>query len=189
VGESAKPRTIASHQELDGVVSGETLQKILGVSHETVRRLARDGHLEKIGRGRYDLLPSLQKYIEHLREVASGRGGEDEQAELAREKMLLTREQREGQELKNQILRGELVEASKVTLEWARVMASIRSIWLSIPARIRTALPHLRTHEVDSIDRVVRDLLTDMADDTLSSGSNKTARPRKAQATAKKASK
>ena len=63
-------------------------------------------------RDSYDLVQSTRNYVQHLRGVASGRGGEEATLNLTEERARLAREQADGVALKNAKARGELVAAA-----------------------------------------------------------------------------
>lgn len=149
----------AKHFDVDA--SSDALADVLDVSLETVRRLEGDGHLEKIGRGRFAFLASIRKYVGHLRDVAAGRGGGDEQASQAAENALLAREKRVNLELRNAQLRGDMVRATDVEVAWAEDWANVRTHLLAVPARMASACPHLSRSDINELDRLVRKALTE----------------------------
>lgn len=84
---------------------------------------------------------------------------------VAAERLRLVKEQADHAALKNQIARRELVPAHEVEREWASVFRKVRAGVLSVPSRIRQALPHLTAHDVAAIDAEIRRVLEDLADD------------------------
>ena len=76
-----------------------------------------------------------------------------EQAE--REKTLLTREQRIGQELKNAQTRRELAPVSLITWTLSNVGAQISAILESIPLKVKKLLPKLNAADIDHITREI----------------------------------
>lgn len=73
--------------------TAERLGQLLGLSAESVRDLCRRGIIKRRAPGAYELAPSIAAYCAHLREVASGRGGQDEVVALAANAGPLAREQ------------------------------------------------------------------------------------------------
>jgi terminase small subunit / prophage DNA-packing protein len=132
---------------------------------KTIRNLMTRGIVVKSSRGRYARSESTRNYVRHLREVASGRGGGEKQATLAEEKSRLARAQADHASLKIQILKGEMVEVSVVERTWAAILSAVRARVLAIVSDITQMLPHLTRHDVDTIDRALRDALNDAADD------------------------
>lgn len=144
---------------LDDPVSAPELARALGVSSRTVRKLAARGLVVKTARGAYDLVPSIQRYCEHLRSVAAGHGGEDAALDLATERARLAKEQADGHALKNAAARAELVPVPEVERRWADILRRVRSGLLAVPSRSRQRLPHLTAHDVTVIDQEVRSVL------------------------------
>lgn len=146
-------------------VSSEVLEDLLGVSSETIRKLAAKDVVVRVARGRFALRESLKRYAESLRETAAGRGGDDDQAIQARENALLARSRREAQDLKNEQTRGELVSVSEVRTTWASEWLAIRNTLLSVPGRVSTRLPHLTRHDLNEIDHAIRKVLSEFGND------------------------
>ena len=111
---------------------------LLGVTATAIRELASAGIVRRIGRGSYDIDGSVTSYCRHLREGASGRGGE-----LANERARLAREQADQVAMKNRALRGELVEVAEVQRTWTGIARSVRAGVLALPTRVQARLPHL----------------------------------------------
>ena len=158
-------------------VSGEFLEGLFDLSQESIRRLANDDKLAKVGRGRYRLIQSIQAYVASLRDVAAGRGGEKEQTNLAVENALLARARREAQELKNEELRGKLLPANEVERAWSEEIAGIRTAMLTVPSRVAFALPHLSRKDLNELDAVLRRTLEDAAHDRVHVAGDPIARP------------
>lgn len=85
------------------------------------------------------------------------------QPDAAAEAVRLKKEQADHAELKNQMLRKELVEAVAVERAWANVLRQVRSGVLAVPSRLRQVLPHLTAHDVATIDAELRHVLEDLA--------------------------
>ena len=73
--------------------------------------------------------------------------------EARREQMLLVREQREGQSLKNAQLRKELAPVSAIEWVLGRVGAQISAILDSIPLKMKKVLPRLTAAEIEMMKR------------------------------------
>lgn len=145
-------------------VTARELADLFGISQQRVSVMVGEGTLVRSGRSAYPLAENVQRYTAHLREVASGRGGEDEIANLTAERARLAREQADGHALKNAIARGELIPAADVSARWEDVARRVRGRMLAVPSRVRARLPHLALADVETVDREVRDALGDIAD-------------------------
>lgn len=106
---------------------------------------------------------SLLSYIKHLREQAAGRDAEG--LNLATERALLARTQREEQEMKNAKLRGETMTLQEVKEGWSRFATIVRTSILSLPSRIRARVPHLTPHDGVEIESEIRLVLEEAAEE------------------------
>lgn len=143
--------------------SSRVLAEWLGISVQAVNKHARDGVLHK-SNSRYDLKASVLAYCRHIREVAAGRGG-DEQPNLTAERARLAKVQADSYELKNALTRGELVEVAEAEREWSDTLRTVRSCMLAVPSRVRQRLGHLTIADIEAIDFEVRNALTEAAGD------------------------
>ena len=148
---------------LPEVVGQSTLAELFGISERAVRDLAKDGTLQRTGRGAYGFTASVRAYCARLRDTAAGRGGESATNTLTAERARLAREQAEGQAMKNAALRRDLVPAADVEREWADVLRTVRAGVLAVPSRVQQRLPHLSAHDVAEIDQEVRAALMQVA--------------------------
>src|SRR5690606_21480260 len=112
---------------------------------------------------------SVRLYCEHLRELAAGRGGDANRA-LASARARLGREQADREAMKNAEVRREMIPASSVEREWAEILRSGRSRLLACTSRIKSRLPHLTAHDGQTIDRELRDALSELSHDQNDSG-------------------
>lgn len=125
--------------EADPRVSGRDLADFFGVSAETVSALTKKGVVVRLGHGSYALRASTRAYVAHLREQAAGRAASDDEdgpPDLARERALLARAQREGQAMKNAVLRGELLPVDDVEAVVGAVLDATRAKMLALPTKL-----------------------------------------------------
>lgn len=146
-------------------ITKSDLALVVGISVQALDALEKKGVIRKISRGMYAFPKAAQDIFAHYREVAAGRASESEDVDLVAERALLAREQRRGHEIKNATLSGELLSARDVQTRWASIMSAIRSILLAIPSILPGLLPHLTRHDIDVIDRAIRDALNQAADE------------------------
>jgi len=157
-------------QELPGLegdrsvvrVGGADLCNLLRLTPAALTGLVKRDLAVKLGHDAYDLAETVGRYVEHLRGTAAGRGGEEQVLTLTGERARLARAQADAQELKNATLRGEMVPAAEVERTWSDALRGLRSQLLALPSRIRADLGHLTPADVDQIDRIMRDTLTDL---------------------------
>lgn len=145
------------------IVGQATLAEFFGISDRAIRELAKDGTLQRTGRGAYRFEESVRAYCGRLRDTAAGRGGESATNTLTAERARLAREQAEGQAMKNAALKRDLVPAADVEREWSDILRTVRAGVLAVPSRVQQRLPHLSAHDVAEIDREVRAALQQVA--------------------------
>jgi terminase small subunit / prophage DNA-packing protein len=145
-------------------ITAKDLADLLGVSDRTIRELARRGILLRKGRGAYLRDVSIRRYCDHLRELATGRGGEDAIINATAERARLVRAQADAVELKNAALRGELLDASEVERGIASDYSEVRSGLLAVPSRCAQRLPHLTAHDISEVDLEIRAALTALSE-------------------------
>ena len=85
--------------------------------------------------GGFDFDECRSKYIRHIRDVASGRGGSAGE-ELSKERARQAREAADAQAMKNAARRGELIEIDRVVVEYAQDLESMRGALMNIPGQI-----------------------------------------------------
>ncbi len=161
-------------QELPGLegdgpmhcIGGSDLCDLFGISAPMLTQLCKRKVAIRLGRNSYDLEQSTRNYIRHLRETASGRGGEEQVLALTAERARLACAQADAQELKNAELRSELVKATDVERGWSDILRQVRARILAVPSRLRQSLD-LKPATADAIDRELRDALSELghADD------------------------
>jgi phage terminase Nu1 subunit (DNA packaging protein) len=144
----------------DDSVSAGVLADWLACTVKSVAELAARGVIERTGRGRYPLKPSVRRYAEHMRRVMTGRGegtASEARGRLARAQAALA-------VLKARRLAGALVAAADVQSQWVSVMFSVRARLLAVPSRVQQFAPHLTQGDIEAIDREIREALSALAD-------------------------
>ncbi len=142
----------------DAQVPGEWLAGKMRMDYATLSRLAQRGVVPRPARGRYPFYACLGDYIEHLRERKAGRAASDagdDSPDLVRERALLARAQREGQDMKNAVLRGDLLPVDDVEAVVGAVLDATRAKLLALPTKLAP-----RWAEATGLN-AARDALTD----------------------------
>ncbi len=123
----------------DAQVPGEWLAGKMRMDYATLSRLAQRGVVPRPARGRYPFYACIGDYIEHLREWKAGRAASDagdDSPDLVRERALLARAQREGQDMKNAVLRGELLPVDDVEAVVGAVLDATRAKMQALPSKL-----------------------------------------------------
>jgi phage terminase Nu1 subunit (DNA packaging protein) len=142
-------------------VTKRALAELVGVTGRTITDLAKRDIIVREGAG-YALAASVQGYCKHLRQVATGRGGEAAISTATAARARLASEQADAVALKNARLRGALLDAGAVEAEWSGVLRTVRAGMLTVPSRCSARLPHLSKHDVAEIDAEVRAALVEI---------------------------
>jgi terminase small subunit / prophage DNA-packing protein len=144
-------------------VPGSALAELWGVTPQAVSLLEKRGVIARNGR-RFDRDESTRCYCAHLRQLATGRGGEGGIASAAAERARLIREQADAQAMKNAVARGEVLDAGEVERKWSEGFREVRSAMLAVPSRCAGRLPYLSRSDVSLIDQLVREALRDVGE-------------------------
>ena len=145
-----KKDNIAKDNGKSPTVPVSTLAKLFNLTSVRVQQLAADGIIQKSGRGKYDLWPSVRAYIAYLQErkVNQWDSDTDDPTEIKKQQLRRTKEEADKLELANARTRGELVEVSKVKRLGEQVMSGIKTKILNMPLTD------------DEKDKCLRDLLS-----------------------------
>lgn len=136
-------------------VSAAVLGNIFSVKDSRVRQMAREGIIERVAKGRYNLVDSLKNYILALKVAAEGSGIDalDSDINIDEEKALHERVKRHISELKLRTMKGELHKSADVERAMADMLAAFRTRILAIPSKIA---PTLEDRDVNYIkDRLL----------------------------------
>jgi hypothetical protein len=113
--------------------SGE-LAQALGVTERSVAARRGDRRLPVTPEGRVDLTAVIKAGVDALGK-RTGPDDEDGPPDLSRERALLARAQREGQNMKNAVLRGELLPIDDVEAVTGAALDAVRAKVLALPTR------------------------------------------------------
>ena len=147
------------------IVSTLELAQILGISDRRIQQLVNEKVLEREGRSRFHLARSVQAYMQYQIELIKER---QSTGTLAEEQTRLAKAKADREELELEVRRGELIPVDVAGVVWGQVVASARTRLLSLPASIKTQLPHVDADAVEHVDRFVREILEEVSKDDLS---------------------
>lgn len=185
---AARKKTIKDLAYFEVDVGPTVLQRLIGVSHETLRKRTAAGILPKSGHGKYPLVECLKSYFDHLREQAGGRGSENAQEALAEARANKEQNLAEISELKLNHLKGVMVHADEVQREWDDILVTVRSAVLAAPNRVVSKLPHLSREDLEIIRLELYQVLSEVADDKSDGEGNSPKKPRRSKTAEKIAS-
>ena len=116
-----------------------------------IEQLTQDGVIDAVlvkvdGREvrRYDLAPTIQKYVKYLSDKAYGKSRSEKEMELREQKMkaeiALKESQGELHQLKTAIAAGKYIAVEEVTLDYQRFFVTFKKFAMSLPSRILDAI-------------------------------------------------
>ncbi|MDQ0315514.1 hypothetical protein [Amorphus orientalis] len=136
------------------------LAALLGLTTRRINQLAEEGIAVRAAPGTFDGPATVQAYIAHVSGKAEGQAA---LLELDKERARLAKEQADGHALKNQALRGKLVDAEETVRAWSDTLRRVRAGMLAVPSRVRSRNPALTAADVETIDREIRDALEELS--------------------------
>jgi len=126
----------------------EVIAQLFGVTVRRVQQLTQEGVISTVkevedGRTvrRYELVPTIQKYVKYLSEKAYGKAGRtDKEIELREQKLeadiALKESQGELHKLKTQIAAGEYISIEEVKMDYSKFFVTFKRFALSLPSRV-----------------------------------------------------
>ncbi len=138
-------------QSLQRIGTQQELGDLVGISQARVSQLMTDGVLPS-----GTLLEQLHAYTAWLREQAAGRGSAEAGGlDLVQERAALARSQREGQDIKNAVNRGEYAPIGLLADVLGQASAAVVDRFDALPSLLRKACPDLPAAARDTIAKVI----------------------------------
>jgi phage terminase Nu1 subunit (DNA packaging protein) len=131
-----------------------------GLSRQRISSLVANGTLPKTASGKIPWTDGLRALIASLGKTAAGRG----ESPLSIARTRLADAQRESIEQKSAVARGEYLLKTVVTDRWDQAASTIQIRVMGAITEIAQAL-HLTRHQTETVDRLIRDALTQAADE------------------------
>ena len=150
-----------------GVYRVEIIAQLFGLSVRRIQQLTQEGVLHttatKDGR-RYELVPTIQAYVQYLSEKAHGKGHSEIENQLKEQKIkaeiALKESQGELHQLKTALTKGEYLRLEDVLSDYEHFFVVLKKFVSAIPARVGGTL----TGYIDPVvqRRIEKDLQTEM---------------------------
>ncbi len=139
----------------------KVIAKLFGLSSRRIEQLTYDGILfttDTPDGVRYDLVPTIQNYVNYLSKKAYSKARSKAEPELREQKMkadiALKESQGELHRLKTDIAAGRYITIEEVTLDYERFFLSFKKFALSLPSRLsRTLSGYLEPLEIRRIEK------------------------------------
>ena len=121
----------------------EIIAKLFNVTVRRIQQLTQDGVLPTVetpeGR-RYDLVPTIQRYVQYLSDKAYGKNRSEKELELKEQKMraeiALKESQGELHRLKTDIAAGKYIAVEEVTVDYEKFFLTFKKFAMALPARL-----------------------------------------------------
>ncbi len=121
----------------------EVIAQLFGVSVRRIQQLTQDGVINTVqtkqGR-RYELAPTIQKYIKYLSDKAYGKSQSETESKLKEQKLraevALKESQGELHKLRTEIAAGNYISVEEVKADYGRFFVVFKNFALSIPSKM-----------------------------------------------------
>ena len=121
----------------------EIIAKLFNVTVRRIQQLTQDGVLPTVetpeGR-RYDLVPTIQRYVQYLSDKAYGKNRSEKELELKEQKMraeiALKESQGELHRLKTDIAAVKYIAVEEVTVDYEKFFLTFKKFAMALPARL-----------------------------------------------------
>lgn len=155
--------------ELDDIlVTSKVLEALFGVEDRTIRYLADHGVVKRSSHGKYLLMESAKGYILALKVKNNGKLRTDDAEEdlnLSTEKAIHERVKRQIDEIKLQLIRGQVHKAEDVEAVMTDMFERFRMKISALPAKLAKRLEGKKRSEIQKIlQKEIRQALNELAD-------------------------
>lgn len=121
----------------------EVIAQLFGVSVRRIQQLTQEGVINTVatpdGR-RYELAPTIQKYIKYLSDKAYGKSKSETEAKLKENKLraevALKESQGELHRLRTEIAAGKYISVEEVKIDYSRFFVSFKKFAMAIPSKL-----------------------------------------------------
>lgn len=155
----------SSSDPLAAIVSAAIVARALKLSARRITQLREEGHIVGVEGGKFVLGDAIAAYCEFMR-FGEKPAGDEEALDLNLEKAKLARAQTEGHNLKNAVLRSELLPLDDMEDVVSGLLNAVRTKLLALPTKAAPLLVGLMSAvEIrDLLTGMVHDILNDLAD-------------------------
>lgn len=134
----------------------DVIASLFNLTVRRIQQLTQEGILptvETLSGRRYDLVPTIQRYIKYLSDKAYGKSHSDAENELKRQKLEkeieLKELQGEYRSIQNAIAHGKYIGVDKVEEDYRRFFTIVKKFLLSIPSKLSVRLTSVCDNPVE----------------------------------------
>lgn len=125
--------------------STEEISALLGMTPQWVRKLSKEGVIPQSSRGKFDLFPTIKRYIAYLKESQKEQTGPSDQKKMKARKLKAETEEREARaklaEIQLDEKAGKLISREDVIREWSGRCVEVKAALLGLPQEIGFLFP------------------------------------------------
>ena len=125
--------------------STEDISALLGMTPQWVRKLSKEGVIPQSSRGKFDLFPTIKRYIAYLKESQKEQTGPSDQKKMKARKLKAETEEREARaklaEIQLDEKAGKLISREDVIREWSGRCVEVKAALLGLPQEIGFLFP------------------------------------------------
>lgn len=130
--------------EMKGYATKDTIAQLFGLSGRRIEQLVADGVIDRVridgGGVRFELAPTIQKYVKYLSDKAYGKERSETEAMLKEQKLradvALKESQGELHRLRTEIAAGNYISVEEVKADYSRFFIVFKNFALSIPGKM-----------------------------------------------------
>ena len=130
----------------------QAIAKLLKLSERRIQQLAKEEIIPKAERGKYDLVGSVQGYIDYLKAKV---GGEFTAEEVLKNKNKLLKAKAELAEIEKMKATGELIPKEAVKRTWLELVQKVKQKLLSIPNKVAPVVVAVKS--INEIKLILQD--------------------------------
>ena len=129
--------------EMRGYATKDTVAQLFGLSGRRIEQLVADGVIDRVrtqGGVRFELAPTIQKYVKYLSDKAYGKERSEAEAKLKEQKLradvALKESQGELHRLRTEIAAGNYISVEEAKADYSRFFIVFKNFALSIPGKM-----------------------------------------------------
>ncbi len=140
----ADEESASKKSEMRGYATKDTIEQLFGLSGRRIEQLVEDGVIDRVrikgGGVRFELAPTIRKYVKYLSDKAYGRERSEAEAKLKQQKLradvALKESQGELHRLRTEIAAGKYISVEEVKADYNRFFIVFKNFALSIPGKM-----------------------------------------------------
>lgn len=125
--------------------STEEISALLSMTPQWIRKLSKEGVIPQSSRGKFDLFPTIKRYIAYLKESQKEQAGPSDQKKMKARKLKAETEEREARaklaEIQLDEKAGKLISREDVIREWSGRCVEVKAALLGLPQEIGFLFP------------------------------------------------